>query len=164
MKQSEYCRAVDKLEFSDNLAARVRAKAERRPRFRLLPRVVIAAVLACFMITTAFGAVSFLRQRTAEVTPVGSDAVKLTNAKLMEFTVSEMTAGVDIHYMELKPKQRYSFRHGMLRNTALGYLHITDDYALEPMEMNSVELKLEKNDRVYTFEFDYLEIQVIEED
>lgn len=157
MKQTEYCRAVDKLEFSNDLLAGVRAKEEKRPGLRLVSRAVTAAVLACFMITTAFSAVSFLRQRPAEVVSVGTDRVELNDAGYQEFSVSGMTTGVDIHYMELKPKQRYSFRHGMLWSRDSGYLGITNNYTLEPVEMNRVELGLNKDGRAYTLEFDYLE-------
>jgi hypothetical protein len=47
----------------------------------------------------------------------------------------------------------------MLWSSKLGYLRIADDYALEQVELNRVELNLEKNDRVYTLEFDYLETE-----
>lgn len=159
MKQTEYCRAVDKLDFSEIKAAGVRAKVEKRSGLHMVRRGLIAAVLACFMITTAFGAVSFLRQRPAEVTPVGTDALELTDARFMEFSLTQMSTGVNIHYMELNPKQQYYFRHGMLRSGDLGFQRITADYRLESVEMNRVGLKLEKNDRVYTLGIDYLETE-----
>lgn len=159
MKQTEYRRAVDKLEFSEITVGRLAAKKEKRPGLHMVRRGLIAAVLAGFMVTTAFGAVSFLHQRPADVVPLGTEAQEMIDAKFMEFTLSEISSGVNVHYMELNPKQQYGFRHGMLWSGNLGYQHITDDYRLEPAEMNRVGLKLEKNDRVYTLGFDYLETE-----
>ena len=159
MKRAEYCCAIDKLEFSENLAARVRAKANKRPQYRMLSKGMIAAVLSCLMITTTFAAVSILRQRPARVVPVGTEAIELNDTSYMEFSMSDMTTGVRVHTMELGPKQQYSFRHSMLWNSNIGFHYITDDYQLQPVEMNRVNLTLEKNERIYNLDFTYVETE-----
>lgn len=157
MKQNEYVNAVDKLEFSADLAMRVRAAAHRTARFRQARFVVLAAVLGCFMITTAFGTISALRERPGHVEILGTDTEKMTDAEYLSFNVSYMGEAAEKHYMELHPVHMYHFRHGMLRDGENGHLRVTEDYRLEPIYMNQVNLTLEKNERSYTLDFIYLD-------
>ena len=160
MKRDDYVNAMNRLEFSDDLAAKILEKAECKCRYRFLRTALLAAVLGCFMLTTAFGAVSVLRQRPTKVVPVGSDLSSLAGAKPMKFTLSEMVDDVAIQYLQLNPAQQYHFRHGMLWSNKQGYVQITEDYLLEPVQMNRAELELKKNDRVYVLSFDYLASEV----
>ena len=155
MIHNDYVNAVNKLEFSNDLTERVRAADRTKPRFRAVKTAAFAAVLACFMITTAFGAITVLREYPGEVKVLGTDMQKLTDAQAMGFTVSQENEGVEKHYMELHPVHSYHFRHGMLRSRQDGYLRITQDYQLEPVEMKAVHLTLEKNDRTYSLDFTY---------
>ena len=155
MIHNDYVNAVNKLEFSNDLTERVRAADRTKPRFRAVKTAAFAAVLACFMITTAFGAITVLREYPGEVKVLGTDMQKLTDAQAMGFTVSLENEGVEKHYMELHPVHSYHFRHGMLRSRQDGYLRITQDYQLEPVEMKAVHLTLEKNDRTYSLDFTY---------
>lgn len=155
MIHNDYVNAVNKLEFSNDLTERVRAADRTKPRFRAVKTAAFAAVLACFMITTAFGAITVLREYPGEVKVLGTDMQKLTDAQAMGFTVSLENEGVEKHYMELHPVHSYHFRHGMLRSRQDGYLRITQDYQLEPVEMKAVHLTLEKNDRTYSLDFAY---------
>ena len=155
MIHNDYVNAVNKLEFSNDLTERVRAADRTKPRFRAVKTAAFAAVLACFMITTAFGAITVLREYPGEVKVLGTDMQKLTDAQAMGFTVSQENEGVEKHYMELHPVHSYHFRHGMLRSRQDGYLRITQDYQLEPVEMKAVHLTLEKNDRTYSLDFAY---------
>ena len=155
MIHNDYVNAVNKLEFSNDLTERVRAADRTKPRFRAVKTAAFAAVLACFMITTAFGAITVLREYPGEVKVLGTDMQKLTDAQAMGFTVSQENEGVEKHYMELHPVHSYHFRHGMLRSRQDGYLRIAQDYQLEPVEMKAVHLTLEKNDRTYSLDFTY---------
>lgn len=155
MIHNDYVNAVNKLEFSNDLTERVRTADRTKPRFRAVKTAAFAAVLACFMITTAFGAITVLREYPGEVKVLGTDMQKLTDAQAMGFTVSLENEGVEKHYMELHPVHSYHFRHGMLRSRQDGYLRITQDYQLEPVEMKAVHLTLEKNDRTYSLDFAY---------
>ena len=155
MKHKDYVNAIDKLEFSNDLLHRVRTSDRVKLRFRGVRAAVLAAVLACFMITTAFGAISALRERPGNVEVLGKDAEELGNAQYMHFTVSQGNEDVQKHYMELHPAHSYHFRHGMLRSEQGDYLRITQDYQLERMQMIEVHLALEKNDRTYYLDFTY---------
>ena len=155
MKHKDYVNAIDKLEFSDDLLQRVRTSERVKLRFRGVKAAILAAVLACFMITTAFGAISALRERPGNVEVLGKDAEELGNAQYMHFSVSQGNADVQKHYMELHPAHSYHFRHGILRSEQGDYLRISQDYQLERMQMNEVHLTLEKNDRTYHLDFTY---------
>lgn len=157
MIHNDYVNAVNKLKFSDDLARRVRAADRARPRHRAVRTALLAAALACFMITTAFGTISALAERPGGVEVLGTDIGSLTDAQHMRFTVSQMDEGVEKHYMELHPVHPYHFRHGMLHSRQSGYLRVTEDYQLEPMQMSEVHLTLEKNDRTYSLDFAYLD-------
>lgn len=159
MKRNDYVNAVNKLVFSDDLAMRVRTAEKSKPRFRLARVVVLAAVLACFMITTAFGAISVLRERPGLVERLGTDTGELTDGEYLSFTVSYMGEAIEKHYMELHPVHSYHFRHGMLRDGATGHLRVTEDYRLEQVSMKQVKLSLEKNGRSYTMNFVYLDTE-----
>ena len=159
MIHNDYVNAVNKLEFSNALTERVRAADRTKPRFRAVKTAAFAAVLACFMITTAFGAITVLREYPGEVKVLGTDMQKLTDAQAMGFTVSQLSEGVVKHYMELHPAHSYSFRHGMLRNRQSDYLRVTKDYQLEPVEMEQIHLTLEKNNRSYYLDFTYLDTE-----
>lgn len=157
MRRDDYINAVDKLKFQDISADKIRAGNRRSPGSGLLRRGLIAAVLGCCMITTAFGAVAVLRQYPGEVKLLGTDGETMTDAQYMTFSMSGMDAEVKKHHMELDPRGQYDFRHGMLWNRKTGYLQITEDYQLKPVEMNQVRLTLEKNDRTYVLELDYIQ-------
>ena len=155
MKHKDYVNAIDKLEFSDDLLQRVRTSDRVKLRFRGVRAAVLAAILACFMIPTAFGVISALRERPGNVEVLGKDAEELGNAQYMHFSVSQGNEDVQKHYMELHPAHSYHFRHGMLRSEQGDYLRITQDYQLETVQMNEVHLTLEKNDRTYYLNFTY---------
>lgn len=155
MKHKDYVNAIDKLEFSDDLLQRVRTSDRVKLRFRGVRAAVLAAILACFMITTAFGAISALRERPGNVEVLGKDAEELGNAQYMHFSVFQGNEDVQKHYMELHPAHSYHFRHGILRSEQGDYLRITQDYQLERMQMIEVHLALEKKDRTYYLDFTY---------
>ncbi len=159
MKRNDYRNAVDKLQFSPDLADRVRGADRKAPGFRAARIAVLAAVLVCCMVTVAVGAISVLREWPGEVEILGTDGEKLSDAEYMCFTVSELTEPVKKHYMQLHPVHQYHFRHGMLRDRETGHLKITEDYLLEPVAMEQVKLTLEKNDHSYTLDFVYLDTE-----
>lgn len=159
MNQNDYIKAIDRLQFYEDLSERVRLADRAKPRLRAARTAVLAAVLACFMITTAFGAISALREHPGEVEVLGTDTEQLTDAQHMNFTVSQLDGGVEKHYMELHPAHPYYFRHGMLRSRQEGYLRVTEDYELEPVQMNEIHLTLKKNDRTYYLDFAYLDTE-----
>lgn len=159
MKRNEYINAVDKLEFSGDLAIRVRGAEKRTPGFRMVRVAALAAVLACFMITSAFGAIAVLRERPVRVEALGKDAQELTEAKHMSFTISQGNEGIEKHYMQLHPSHSYHFRHGLLWDRQGDFLRITQDYRLETVEMNEVHLTIEKNNRTYYLDFTYLDAE-----
>lgn len=159
MKSQNYINAVDKLRFSDDLEQKVRAADPGKNGIRVIRAAVLAAVLACFMVTTALGAIALLRERPSEAEILGTDALNMTDAKHMAFSVSQIHEGVEKHYMGLDRMQQYYFRHGMLRNARIGYLRVTEDYVLAPEHMNRIKLTLEKNERTYELDFDYMDTE-----
>lgn len=159
MIHNDYVNAVNKLEFSDNLLQRVQTAEEAKPRFRPVRILLLAAALACFMITTAFGAISSLQERPGRVEVLGTDTDTLVDAQHMDFSVSQLREGTQKHYMELQPVHTYHFRHGLLRSRQGDCLCITEDYKLKLVEMNQIRLSLEKNDRTYYLDFSYLETE-----
>lgn len=157
MKRNEYVNAINHLQFGRDLATAVRVQANTKSRFRCVKAALIAAVLGCLMITTAFGSVSPVREHPADVQILGTDNQKLTDAAYMTFAVSEATDGVEKHYMELHHSRPYHFRHGMLWSGDGGYKTITEDFELAPVELEHAELTLEKNGRTYILELDYMD-------
>lgn len=159
MIHNDYVNAVNKLEFSNNLLQRVQAAQAAKPRFRPVRIALLAAVLACFMITTAFGAISTMRERPGQVEVLGMDTDTLAEAQHMDFSVSQLGEGAQKHYMELQPVHTFHFRHGMLRSRQGEYLRITRDYTLEPVELTQCRLTLEKDGQAYFLDFSYLDTQ-----
>lgn len=159
MIHNDYVKAVNKLEFSNNLLERVKAAEAGTPRFRPVRIALLAAVLACFMITTAFGAISTMRERPGQVEVLGTDTDTLAEAQHMLFSVSQLREGAEKHYMELQPVHTYHFRHGMLRSRQGEYLRISQDYTLEPVELTQFRLTLDKNGRTYSLDFACLDTE-----
>lgn len=157
MKRNDYVNAIDHLEFSNNLAQRVRGAAVERPRLRVVRVAILAAVLTLFMATSVLGTISLIRERPSDLEILGTVG-ELSEVQRMYFTESQITEDVEIHYMELDPNMRYSFRHGMLVNLGKVYHRITEDYKLEAVSMERLSATLEKNNRIYTFEISYLDM------
>lgn len=158
MKQNEYVNAIDHLKFNRDLLDAVRAQTQAKPRFRGVKAALIAAALACLMITTAFGSISAVQEHPMDVDILGTDSQELTDAEYMTFAVSTTTEGVQKHYMQLHHSRQYHFRHGMLWSGQTGYLSITPDYQLEQVQLEQRELTLEKNGRTYSLSFDYMDM------
>ena len=109
---------------------------------------------------TALAVSPELRNWTVALLNLGVSHEEMTEAAVMEFRHKRVTDGVTVHYLELD-KDNYSFAHGILFNPESGYLHITDDYRVEQIEMTPVNAVLEKNGRTYTHigEFSYYETE-----
>lgn len=160
MKNNTYRNAVEHLRFSGDLAASVAAtQSAPRSHTRPIRTVVIAAVLVALVATTAFGTISKLREIPANVETLGTAREEMTDAAIMEFTVSKKTEGVTVHYMKLVGNDTYSFVHGMLISLKKGIFRITDDYQLEQVQMEQTNVTLEKNDRVYNLNFSWLDTE-----
>ena len=154
--ESKYVKAVDQLEFSENLMGKIPKTRSCGVSSRKIRAAALAAALIVLMATSAFGVASAMRERPGKVEQIGTVTEPMTDAEIMEFRVSEGMEGVAVHYMELEANKNYSFRHGMLW-TERSYQRLTEDYQLEPMELKKVDAQLQKNDRVYKLTFDYLD-------
>jgi len=158
MKHSIYKSAIDHLEFSDSWQSTV-LKQARAPRsgYRVLRMATIAAVMVCIIATSAFAVNPEFRDWTVSLLKLGISEQEMSDAKVMEFR-HEQADGYSIHYLELD-KPNYEFAHSMLMNPQHGYLHITEDYQLESIELTFVSETLEKNGRTYTCigDFSYYE-------
>ena len=159
MKPNTYQNAVDHLVFSDDMYETVMSKAVKPKRsYRILRAAAIAAVMVCLLATTAFAVSPEFRDWTVSLLKLGVSREEMTDAAMMEFRHEEVTDGVTIHYLELD-KSNYTFVHGMLVSPQTGYLRITEDYRLEPVEMKKLSVSLEKNGRVYQKNLDYTETE-----
>lgn len=166
MKNKIYQNAVEHLRFSDDLYQKVMENApEPRRPVRILPALVAAVLITVLLASTVLADNSKQPENptnvehTVPVETLGTAQEEMTDAKMMELTVSEMTEGVTVHYMELVPFKQYSFIHGMLHDHSGNFLRITEDYTLEPVQMQMVDIRLEKNGCVYTKQFYYLDTE-----
>lgn len=149
MKHNTYFDAVEHLEFSDSLCQKVMAKAEKpRNGYRMIRIAAVAAAMVCLLATSAFAVSPEFWDWTVSILKLGVSEQTMKDAQMMEFQHNEVD-GVSIHYLELD-KTNYQFAHSMLMNPQSGYLHITEDYRLESIELTHVREELEKNGRIYT--------------
>lgn len=168
MNKDTYRNAVDHLEFSGNLYENVVNRAlQPKKHTRALCIVAVAMMVTALLASTAFAVSTILQENkdklavehTIPVETMGTAQEEITDAKMMELTVSNLTEGVTVHYMELDPIQYYSFTHGILSTANGGYQRITEDYEFEQIQMQTVNIHLEKNDRVYALKFTYLDTE-----
>ena len=149
MKHSVYQNAVEHLELSDSWQAAVLDRANApKCGYRALRMVAVAAVMVCIIATSVFAVSPEFRDWTVSLLKLGVSEQVMQDAKVMEFRHEEAD-GYSIHYLELD-KPNYEFAHSMLKNPQHGYLHITEDYQLESIELTPVTDTLEKNGRTYT--------------
>lgn len=166
MKNKTYQNAVEHLKFSDDLYERVLKNAPEPKRHVRILVALATAVLATVLLVSTVIAVSSHFQKdpvkveyTVPVQTLGTDHDNFQEAPKLEFAVSEVTGGVSVHYMELDREEIYNYHHGILRGDKLGFQRITEDYRLEPVEMQTAHVVLEKNDRTYTADFTYLDTE-----
>lgn len=168
MKNNTYQNAVDHLEFSDDLYGRVLQNVNKtRKPVRLVRLLAIAAVVTALLATTALAVGSYIKDKIAiNETPVpvqtlGTAEDRFENSKLMEFTVSQDMEGVKVHYMELDFSNgvtSYRFFESLLYGYT-GYhdvyYRITEDYQMEPVQMQKTDAVLQKGELTYVFPYDY---------
>lgn len=159
MKNNMYQNAVAHLEFSDRLYENVVEKTSK-PCYalRLLRSAAFAAVMMVVLATTAFAVSPEFRELTVSLFKLGISEETMTDAQVMDFTVSEDMEGVTVHYLELDEAD-YTFVHGMLYNEETGFTRITEDYRLEKVETENILGFLEKNGRKYFLSLDYVETE-----
>ncbi len=166
MKNNKYQKAVSHLRFSDDLYQRVlkNAPEPKRPT-RILAALATAALITALLVTATLAVGGHFQkapvkvEHTVPVQTLGTDDDNFQEAPKLEFAVSEVTGGVSVHYMELDREEVYNYHHGILRGELLGFQRITEDYRLEPVEMQRAHVVLEKNDRTYTADFTYLDTE-----
>ena len=150
MKNNTYRNAIEHLEFSEKLYEAIACKTKKPKYGYRMIRVASAVALSmCLLATTVFAVSPEIRNWTISLLNLGVSREKMTEAVKMEFRHEEVADGVSVHYLELD-KPNYEFAHSMLMNPQSGYLHITEDYRLEPIELTPVNETLEKNGRTYT--------------
>ena len=149
-----YRNAVSHLTFSEIRLEELQRKPSRR--FRVTRAVAIAATLVTLLVTTAFAAIVNTRQIPTVVEPIGTVQEDMTDAEPLHFSVSGEVDGVRVHYIEFPGAKAYSFHHGLLKTPGDQYYRITEDYQLKSVEMNHVNHKLDKNDKTYTLDFEWL--------
>ena len=164
MKNKTYQNAVEHLEFSNDLYKKVMENAQETKRHvRLLPALVAAVLITTVLATTVLADGEFLPaappkvEHTITVETLGTAKEEITDAKMLELTISKLTEGVTVNYMELDPIMHYSYFHGMLYSWKNGYQRITEDYEFEQVEMKQVDIYLDKNDITYKMRFTYLD-------
>lgn len=163
MKNKTYQNAVDHLEFSDDLYEKVVAQSApvtqtRRP-VRAASLMAAVLTIVALLATTASGISYFVSEnRNKEdiqipVQTVGTQADDFSDAKTMEFTVSQGINGVTTRYLELEFGNgvvQYQFVKGMLYNWAGKYYRITEDAQLEEATFSSAHGEVQKEESVYT--------------
>ncbi len=151
-----YKRAVDHLEFTDDLYRRVLSRKKPAHRIPVL-RIGAAATLAVLLITSsAIAATPPVAERTMKMCNLGTSDKLFKDALTGAFTHSKETAGVSTHYLELR---NYSAVHGMLYSSKDGFARITEEYEIEKVPSKTAELRFEKDGRVYTMEFHYIDTE-----
>ncbi|MBR5488131.1 MAG: hypothetical protein IKV72_00375, partial [Firmicutes bacterium] len=157
MKHNIYQDAVDHLAFSENLYEMAALNAGKvRSGYRLLRNAILAAVMVCFLATSALAVSPEFRKWTISLLHLGVSQQEMSDTKVMEFQHNIQTAGVSIHYLELD-RANYSFSHGLLTSPKSGFLRITEDYQLVNVELNHFSGSIEKHGRNYSMDFSYYE-------
>ncbi len=159
MMSKTYKNAVDHLRFSENLSARVMEKSAAKPKFRILRVAVVTAIVTVLLAGTAFAINLDLREQNIQKVSLGTSEQPFIDAKIMTFTASEEVEGVSIHYLELPSNQTYSFVHGMLYSISDGFFRITQNYQLEKIKSETVEIAFEKNGWTYSLDFAYVDTE-----
>lgn len=166
MKNKTYQNAVDHLEFSNDLYARVMEKTPEPKRPTRVLAILATAVLATVLLMSTVMAVGSHFQKapakiehTVPVETLGTAKEEITNAKMLELTISKMTDGVTVHYMELDPVIQYSYFHGIFHGWTTGYQRITEDYTFAQIEMKTQDIYLDKNGRTYQTRIVYLDTE-----
>ncbi len=148
-----YKRAVDHLEFTDNLYRRVLSRKKPVHRISVLRIGTAAALAVLLIISSVIAATPFVAERTMKTCSLGTSCELFEDALTGSFTHSKETDGVSIHYLELR---NYSAVHGMLYSSKDGFAQITEEYEIETVPSKKAALRFEKDDRVYTMEFHYV--------
>ncbi len=166
MKNNKYQNAVSHLKFSDDLYQRVMENAPEPKRPTRMLAILATAVLAMVLLVSTVMAVGFHFQNepikiehTVPVETLGTVKEEITQAKMLELTISQMTEGVTVHYMELDPVIQYSYFHGMFHGWSSGYQRITEDYTFEQIEMQTADIYFDKNGRTYKTRIVYLDTE-----
>lgn len=157
MKENTYRNAVEHLKFQAIDPETIMKQAGKpRKGTRFLRIALLAAVMVCMLATTAFAVSPEFRNWTVSLFNLGVSRQEMTDAEVMEFRHNGEVDGVSLHYLELD-KGNYTFYHGMLTGPQTGYVRITEDYELLPVEKKLLTASLEKNGRIYGKELDYFE-------
>ena len=87
MRNNRYCNAVDHLQFSEDFASSVLKQAETQCKRRNPATIVIlAAVIAFLMVTSALADSTDLRVTEAEQEKLGTVQLLMKDVQRMEFT------------------------------------------------------------------------------
>ena len=153
MKNNLYTNAVDHLRFSEDFAASVMKRAEEKPKRRNPAAIVILAAVIALMAGTAVAESTDLRVTEAEQEKLGSVQLLMKDTQWMEFTKLDAPDGVKVHTLQLPGGWHHSFEYGLLYTQKQGFFRVTDDYTLEKLEYETMDIDFEKNSRVYNFDY-----------
>ncbi len=153
MKNNRYSNAVDHLQFSDDFASSVMKRAEEQPRRRNPAAILILAAVIALMATTALAESTDLRVTEAEQEKLGTVLLQMKDAEKMDFMKLDAPDGVKVHTLQLPGGWHHSFEYGLLYTQSQGFFRVTDDYRLEKMEYETMDIDFEKNGRVYNFDY-----------
>lgn len=153
MRNNRYCNAVDHLQFSEDFASSVLKQAESQCKRRNPATVVILAAVIALMATSALAESTDLRVTEAEQEKLGTVQLLMKDVQRMEFTKLDTPDGVSVHTLQLPGGWHHSFEYGLLYTHNQGFFRITDDYQLEKLEYETMDIDFEKNGREYNFDY-----------
>lgn len=158
MKQSEYCNAVDKLEFSQIKAARVRKLDQGRPKFRLVRAAVLAAVL-CLMLATTVAAAGQWLLRDVHTETLGTVQPDTQDTLELAFNQDAQMDDILVHTMKLNDADYFLFGSGLLYSRESGFLRVEEDYSLTSLESREIALRFEKDGFLYSQDLCFVETE-----
>lgn len=153
MRNNRYCKAVDHLQFSEDFASSVLKQAESQCKRRNPATIVILAAVIALMATSALAESTDLRVTQAEQEKLGTVQLLMKDVQRMEFTKLDTPDGVSVHTLQLPGGWHHSFEYGLLYTHNQGFFRITDDYQLEKLEYETMDIDFEKNGREYNFDY-----------
>jgi len=156
MIQNDYVNAVDNLDFSDDLAKRVRAADRVKPRFRAARTAVLAAVLCILLATTVVAADRWFRQNV-RIDELGTIAPDASKENLMKFEQKGDLGGILVHTMKMNEDDDFLFGNDLLYSHDSGFLRVEEDYSLTALPSKSFSMKLEKDGYTYVHDLCFVE-------
>lgn len=156
MKRDVYRNAMNHLRYSEDLEKNVIESANPvRLRFRLVRIALISALICLLLGCGAYAAVNEWIRSEAQVDDLGEIMLDLFDGEVLEFTPVESLDGISVRCIALG-RRNVSFINGYLYDPTEGFYRVTDSYELVAVESQTVSIYLNKNNKDYRLELNYI--------